>query len=75
MPVSAPRPLLSGRKGTKLHRGGSDWTLGSISVLGGWAGTGTGFLERYLVAPCLSAPKRRLDNALVCVSVQLALTW
>lgn len=45
MPVSAPRPLLSGRKGTKLHRGGSDWTLGNISVLGGWAGTGTGFLE------------------------------
>lgn len=75
MPVSAPRPLLSGWKGTELHRGGLDWTLGNISVLGGWAGTGTCFLERCLVAPCLSTLERRLDNALVCVSVQLALTW
>ena len=28
-------------------RGGSDWALGSISLLRGWSNPGTGFLERW----------------------------
>jgi len=32
--------------GSKLHRGGSDWKLQSISLPRGWSNTGTGFLER-----------------------------
>lgn len=33
------------QRGTK---GSSDWTLGSISLPGGWSDTGTGLLERWL---------------------------
>ncbi|KAK4828098.1 hypothetical protein QYF61_023460 [Mycteria americana] len=33
--------------GSKRHRGGSDLTLGSISLLRGWSNTETGFLERW----------------------------
>lgn len=45
-------PLLPGHRcqdvwgWPKLCQGGSDWTSGKMFVLGGWANTGTGFLER-----------------------------
>lgn len=43
---------------------GGDWTLGGISLLGGWPDTGTGFLDRWLMPQTSQVFKRHLDNAL-----------
>lgn len=49
--------------GSKLHRGGSDWTLGRILPPRGWSNHGTGFLERQSMSQTFEVFKRRLDNA------------
>ncbi|KAK4832242.1 hypothetical protein QYF61_021167 [Mycteria americana] len=45
-------------------KGGSDWTLGSISLPKGWSNPGTGFPEEWVNGPCLSVLKRHSDHAL-----------
>ena len=50
--ISSPWDPVTGCMGMvhSCARGGSHWTLGSISFPRGWSNTGTGFLERWSMA-------------------------
>ncbi|KAK4815588.1 hypothetical protein QYF61_004803 [Mycteria americana] len=43
-------------------RGGSDWTLGSISLLRGWSNPGTGFLERWSMPQACVSEIKCIEN-------------
>ena len=63
---SSPWDPVPGHVGTvqSCIRGGSDLTVGTISLPRGWSNTGTGLPREVVDALCLSVFKRHLDNAL-----------
>jgi len=63
--------------GSKLHQSVEvDWTLGSISLLGGWSNTATGLLERWLMPQACQCSRGIWTISLTtCYSFQSALKW
>ena len=61
---------------SKLHRGGSDWTLGSISLPRRWSSTGTVFLERWSLPQACQCLRGIWTMPLItCFSFWSALKW